>query len=138
MNMDASKLPLNKKRTIIAQKFIIAVAKRINSNEVIISYINLKDHEEVLRVLQKIDNGTKILQYADPEYWDIYSDGNYISDIDISLFKDVESKIKISTREKSLEIESFDNKEMKQIKKGRVRGQKSGIGPVQNLEAAKS
>lgn len=108
--MDISKLPLNQNTTIIAQKFIIAIAKRINNDEVIISYINLEKHEEVLRLLERIETGVQILHYVAPRYWNIYADGKYISDFDLSLFQDLEVKIKVNTLDKSLNILNFKNK----------------------------
>lgn len=114
--MDLSKLPLNQKTTIIAQKFIIAIAKRTSNCEVIISYVNLENHEEVLRILQQINKGSQVLQYVDPEYWKIYADGNYVTDFDLSVFKDLEVKINVITMDKSLEIGSFYNKTPKSVK----------------------
>lgn len=108
--MDISKLPLNQKTTIVAQKFIIAIAERISNDEVIISYINLEKHEVVLRLLQRIETGAQLLRYLEPGYWNIYSDGKYISDFDLSLFHDLEVKIKVNTLDKSLEILSFNNR----------------------------
>lgn len=107
--MDVSKLPLNKKRTIIAQKFIIAVAERINENEVIISYINLKDHEEVLRFHEFTSTGSHLLTYVDPDYWKIYSDGDYMRDFDVTMFKNRKVKIEVTTYDRSLEITGLKN-----------------------------
>lgn len=107
--MDISKLPLNKKTTIVAEKFIIAAVNRFSEDEAIISYINLKTREEVLRILQRAD-GSQILQYLEDGYWDIYADGKLITHYDFSLFQDLEVKVNVSTREKSLEIVSFNQK----------------------------
>lgn len=107
--MDMSKLPLNQKTTIIAQKFIIAVAKRINKDEAIISYVSLENHKEVLRILEHIGSGSQILKYVDPTYWKIYADGKYITDFTLSSFRDMEVKIKVTTYDKSLEIVGFEN-----------------------------
>lgn len=108
--MDGSKLPLKENRTIIAQKFLIAVAKRINSNEVIISYKDLINQEEVLRFLQCIKTGSKTLKYVDSNYWDIYMDGEFIPDFSAKDYKDQPVKLNIPTINKSLEIESIDTK----------------------------
>lgn len=115
--MDISKLPLNQKTTIVAQKFIIAIAERISNDEVIISYINLEKHEEVLRLLQRIETGAQLLRHLEPSYWNIYADGKYIADFDFSVFNDLEVKIKVNTLDKSLEILSFNNK-VKKNRKG--------------------
>lgn len=104
-----SKLPLNQKTTIVAQKFIIAVANRINKDEAIISYINLENHKEVLRIREHIGTGSQILKYLDPAYWKIYADGKYITDFHLSSFQDMEVKIKVTTYDKSLEIVGFVN-----------------------------
>lgn len=109
--MDIEKLPQNKRTTIIAEKFIIAVVDRISREEAIISYINLKTREEVLRILQRID-GSQILQYLDEGYWDIYADGKLITNYDLSFFKDLEVKVNVSTSDKSLEIISFNNRKV--------------------------
>jgi len=105
--MNANKLPLNQKKTIIAQKFIIAVAERINNNEVIISYINLHDHKEVLRIRQKIENGAQVIIYFDKDYWDLYKDGNFVAKTDLSMLKNSEFTINVNTSNKLLEIENI-------------------------------
>lgn len=107
--MDVNKLPLNQKRTIVAQKFIIAVAERVSDDDVIISYINLQNHTEVLQILQKIEDGAQTLKFFDEEYWDIYTDGNFINKPDISKFKDLQVKIHVNAADKLLEIDSFQN-----------------------------
>lgn len=125
--MDMSKLPLNQKTTVIAQRFIIAVANRINENEVIITYINLENHKEVLRIREDIGRGSQVLDYLDPEYWKIYADGNYITDFDLSIFQDMEVKIKVTTYDKSLEIVGFENKANIQKKKQNGKEREKGI-----------
>ncbi|WP_234572282.1 hypothetical protein [Rhodohalobacter sp. 614A] len=122
-----SKLPLNQKTTVIAQRFIIAVANRINENEVIITYINLENHEEVLRIREDIGRGSQVLDYLDPRYWKIYADGNYITDFDLSIFQDMEVKIKVTTYDKSLEIVGFENKANIQKKKQNGKEREKGI-----------
>ena len=119
--MDFRKLPLNQKTTIIAERFLIAVAKRANKSEAVVSYINLRSQKEVLRVKQQIDNDSQILEYIDSDYWDIYADGNYISNYDFSIFHDLEIKVKVNTRAKSLEILGFNNRVFFQINKYRTK-----------------
>lgn len=105
--MEVSHLPLNKKTTVIAEKFLLAVANRISKDEAVITYIDLKNRQEVLRILQKIKDNTQILQYVDSDYWKIFADGNRLSKYDFSLFKNVKTKIKANTANRSLEIASF-------------------------------
>lgn len=102
--MDLSKLPLHQKTTIIARKYIIAIANRVSEDEAVLTYINLKNQKEVLRILQRIKTGAEILKFVDTDYWDIYAEGKHLVNHDFSGFRDLEVKIKVKTSAKAMEI----------------------------------
>lgn len=104
--MEINDIPLNQKTTIVAEKFIIAVVERISKNTAVVSYINLENRKEVLRILQKRD-GTQILQSLDTNYWHVFSDGKQIAEFDISIFEDLSIAIDVSTRKKTINLLKF-------------------------------
>lgn len=111
--MDYSKLPINEKRTIRTEKHLAAVAKRVNEDEVIVSYVDLKSSAEILRIIYSIKSDTQILQFVEPKYWKIYSGGRYLSNFNFSGVENFEIIVNVETIDNSLEIKSISNIESK-------------------------
>lgn len=109
--IEIENLPLHKKTTIVAERFIIAVIERTDESTAIISYVNLKTRDEVLRVFQKAD-GDQILESLNTNYWSITSEGEVITEFEISRFEDLNITVDISTRNKTVELLNFKNSKL--------------------------